>query len=338
MNIVAQLPSEDRLALFTEAGARLGLPPFHMEKDFWVCWVLATLFEHPAVGPNLTFRGGTSLSKAWGVIDRFSEDVDLAMSRDWLGDAKNPGEAGISPSEKTRRHKALREECREAINDQLVPALQAAAAGLPEPNRIEVEPLEKARDPFCIHFEYPGTGLRPPADYNKAMVKVELSGRADGWPMSERSIRPYITEVFPEETGNPSLTLSCVRPERTFWEKASLIHEQHTAKPEKAALKPHQARHLFDLVRLWNHGVANEANFVALFAGVKAHRHAYFDYNWIDYDRLQPKDLQLVPSPERLPEWKADYQAMRSMFFKEPPDFDELVEQLRIIEQSLTRL
>lgn len=338
MNVVAQLPAKDRLALFTEAGARLGLPPFHVEKDFWVCWVLAALFKHPRVGPNLTFRGGTSLSKAWGVIERFSEDVDLAMSRAWLGHAKDPGQTGISSSEKTRRHKALREECREAITARLLPVLQAAAADLRAANRIEVESLEKARDPFCIHFEYPGTGLSPPADYNKAMVKVELSGRADSWPMSERSIRPYVADIFPEPTGNPSLTLSCVRPERTFWEKASLIHEQLTAGAEKTARKPHQARHLFDLVRLWRDDIATTPGFLALFAGVKAHRHAYFDYGWINYYQLQPRDLQLVPQPERLPDWKADYQAMRSMFFQEPPSFEELVEQLRIIEAALRRL
>jgi len=337
MNTVAQLPAKDRLALFTETAASLGLPPFHVEKDFWVCWVLAALFNHPEIGPNLTFRGGTSLSKAWGVIERFSEDVDLAMSRDWLGDTKDPGEVGITSSEKTRRQKSLRGECREMITNQLIPALHAAANQLPEAFRIEVEPLDQARDPFCVHFEYPGTSLSPPADYNKAMVKVELSGRADGWPMTDRLVKPYIADVFPDQTGNPGLSLSCVRPERTFWEKAALIHEQLT-RPEQAPLKLHQARHLSDLVRLWNAGIRNETGFQSLFTGVKAHRHGYFDYPWIDYDRLQPGDLKLVPPAPRLAEWRSDYQAMRSMFFKAPPEFDELVQQLRIIEQSLTSL
>jgi len=337
MNAVALLSAEDRLALFTETGAAQGLPPFHVEKDFWVCWVLATLFGHGEIGPNLTFRGGTSLSKAWGLIERFSEDIDLAMSRSWLGPAKDPGEAGISSSEKERRLKALRDECREMIANKLAPALQSAAESLPEPFHITIEPLATARDPFCIHFEYPGTGLRPPADYNKAMVKIELSGRADRWPMADKIVRPYVADTFPVETGDPRLTLSCVRPERTFWEKASLIHEQNV-RPEERPLAPRQARHLSDLVRLWNADISAIDGFLALFTGVKAHRRTYFDYVWVDYESLTPGGLKLVPPKARLADWQADYQAMRPMFFYEPPDFDELVQQLRIIEEALTRL
>lgn len=337
MNTVALLPAQDRRALFTETGAAQGLPPFHVEKDFWVCWVLAALFGHEDIGPNLTFRGGTSLSKAWRVIERFSEDIDLAMSRAWLGPAKDPGEPGISSSEKERRLKALRDECREMITGNLAPALQRTAKSLAEPFRIEIEPLAKARDPFCIHFEYPGTSLRPPADYNQALVKIELSGRADRWPMVDRVIRPYIADTFPAETGNPQLTLSCVRPERTFWEKAALIHEQNT-RPEKRALAPRQARHLSDLMHLWNADVAAADGFGALFTGVKAHRSTYFDDAWVDYETLTPGSLRLVPPEARLADWRADYQAMRSMFFNEPAGFDELVQQLRLIEQSLARL
>jgi len=213
MKAVAALSAKDRRDLFTETGVRMGLPPFHIEKDFWVCWTLAALFDDSNTGPHLTFRGGTSLSKAWGVIERFSEDIDLAMSRTWLGDASDPGEAGISTSEKERRLKALRDECRKAVAEQLTPALKTAAENtLSESFGLEVESLEKARDPFCLFFEYPGTGLKPPANYNKAMVKIELSGRADGWPMESRKIRPYVTEQFPEITGVVTLQLSCVRP------------------------------------------------------------------------------------------------------------------------------
>lgn len=337
MNTVALLPAADRRALFTETGAARGLAPFHVEKDYWVCWVLATLFGDKEVGPNLTFRGGTSLSKAWGLIERFSEDIDLAMSRSWLGSAKDPGEVGITPSEKERRLKALRDECREMITIKLVPVLQAASAAGPEPGRVAVESLEKARDPFCIHFEYPSTGLRPPAEYNQAMVKIELSGRADRWPMADREIRPYVAEAFPRETGNPRVSVSCVRPERTFWEKAALIHEQNI-RPEARPLAPRQARHLSDLVRLWEANIAAAEGFRSLFEGVKAHRRSYFDYAWVDYETLAPGDLRLVPPEASLAGWRADYQAMRPMFFHEPPGFDALVPRLRMIEESLARL
>lgn len=334
MNRIAILPTERRRELFVETGTKMGAQPFHMEKDFWVCWVLEVLFSDPEVGPHLTFRGGTSLSKAWGLIERFSEDVDLAMSRSWLGAAKDPGETGISSSEKERRLKTLRDECREMIAERLLPVLEKAAAALSQPVRVEVEPLEKARDPFCLHFHYPGTDLEGAADYNLQQVKIELSGRADDWPMEERTLRPYVAELFPEETGNPRLTLSCVKPERTFWEKAALIHEQNI-RPEDRPLVSRQARHLSDLVRLWEAKVREVEGFSDLFAGVKAHRRAYFDYNWVDYETLVPGDLRLVPPEEKWPTWRGDYDAMREMFFSEPPGFDEILSQLSVIERYL---
>lgn len=337
MNKIALLPAVDRRALFAETGARMGLPPFHVEKDFWVCWALSVFFEHPEVGPNLTFRGGTSLSKAWGIIERFSEDIDLAMARSWLGNAKSPGENGISKAEKDRRLKALRDECREMISQALVPVLDAAASALPEPSKVIVEPLEEARDPFCLYFEYPGTRLLPPADYNKAMVKIELSGRADDWPMEDRAIRPYVAITFPDQTGDPHLTLSCVRPERTFWEKVALIHEQNVRQGNKP-LAPRQGRHLSDIIRLWDANVADSSNFQQLFEGVKEHRRAYFEYNWVDYENLAPGTLKLIPPEERLGEWRADYEAMNAMFFHDPQEFDAILGQLREIETALARL
>lgn len=334
MNTVATLPPDDRRALFTETGVRMGLPPFHVEKDFWVCWVLAVFFSDSVVGPNLTFRGGTSLSKAWRIIERFSEDIDLAMSRTWLGDAKEPGEAGITSSEKERRLKALRDECREMIAKVLQPMLENAAAFLSEPFRIEIEALEKARDPFCLYFEYPGTGLQPPAEYNKAVVKIEMSGRADGWPMVERTIRPYVSKAFAEQTGDPRLKLSCVSPARTFWEKAALVHEQNI-RPGEQALAPRQARHLYDLLRLWSANVFDVDGFQNLFDGVKAHRRTYFDYKWVDYESLRPKVLVLTPPAERLPAWRFDYQAMQAMFIDKPPTFEEVLDHLRTIEGAM---
>ena len=337
MNTVALLSPEDRRALFTETAARMGLPPFHVEKDFWVCWVLEVFFHDAAVGANLTFRGGTSLSKAWGMIERFSEDIDLAMSRSWLGDAKEPGEVGITSSEKERRLKALRDECREMISKVLCPVLENAAATLSVPCRIEVDPLQNARDPFCLYFEYPSTGLQPPADYNKAMVKIELSGRADGWPMEERTIRPYVAEAFPEQTGDPRLALSCVRPERTFWEKAALVHEQNI-RPGERPLAPRQARHLYDLGRLWDREVYSADGFQSLFEGVKAHRRTYFDYKWVDYGSLTVRTLSLVPPEDRLEAWRGDYGAMKAMFIQEEPAFEEILDRLRSIQGALSCL
>ena len=155
MNTIATLPVKERRALFNETGVRMGLPPFHIEKDFWVCWALAVLFDNAEVGPHLTFRGGTSLSKGWGLIERFSEDIDLAMARAWFGVLKDPAEKGIVSAERDRRLKGLRDECRRMITQVLCPVIEKEAGTLKEPMKIEVEPLDKARDPFCIYTLLP---------------------------------------------------------------------------------------------------------------------------------------------------------------------------------------
>ncbi len=336
MKSIANLPREDRLALFNETGVRMGLPPFHIEKDFWVCWTLGVLFGHSEVGPHLTFRGGTSLSKAWGIIQRFSEDIDLAMARDWFGPLSDPGEMGINTAERERRLQALRHECRRVIAEVLLPVLEAEARRLKEGMMMEIEPLAKARDPFCIHVHYPQAGLSAPASYNRAAVKIELSGRAEGWPIEDREIVPYVAREFPGIDARAKCTLSCVKPERTFWEKAALLHEQNV-RPGAVPLAPRQARHLYDLTRLWSVMPAGDG-FRELWDGVVKHRKSYFDYSWVDYGSLTPAKLKIVPPDERLAEWEADYRAMRAMFYAEPAEFEEVVLSLREIQEKIAAL
>lgn len=155
--------------------------------------------------------------------------------------------------------------------------------------------------------------------------------------MEERTIRPYVAEAFAEQTGDPWLKLSCVNPARTFWEKAALVHEQNI-RPGEQALAPRQARHLYDLLRLWSANVFDADGFQNLFDGVKAHRRTYFDYKWVDYESLRPKALVLTPPAKRLPAWRFDYQAMQAMFIDKAPTFEEVLDQLRTIEGALKYL
>lgn len=332
MKNIAGLSASDRTAVFNETGVAMGLPSFHVEKDFWVCWVLGVLFDDPTVSPHLTFRGGTSLSKGWGLIRRFSEDIDLAMARGWAGDIQDPAESGIAGSQRNRRIQELRRACRKKITETLCSLLETASGALGEAARIEVEDLAGARDPFSIHFHYPSDGLSAPADYNQAAVKIELSGRADGWPREPRTISPYVAETFPDLAGGTQLRLSCVCPERTFWEKAALVHEQNV-RPGTRALAPRQARHLYDLIRLWDY-LAGHNGLDDLFDEVKAHRRVFYDYTWVDYVDLTPGALQLVPGDHCLADWRADYQAMRPMFFEDPPDFDDILLGLQRVQEA----
>jgi hypothetical protein len=338
MNAIAQLSARDRRDLFTEAAARSGLPPFHLEKDFWVCWTLGVLFGHDGTRQHLTFRGGTSLSKAWRIIERFSEDIDLSISRQWFEDEKDPGEPGLTPGEIEKRLAKLRRNCRAAIETKLKPVIQEAIAHLPGSPRIELEPLEQARDPFCIHVHYPQTDLKAPEDYNRPSVKVELSGRAEGWPMEPRSFRPYAVEHFAQLKEGTEITVPAVSPARTFWEKAALVHEQ-LCRPGDRPPAAFQARHLYDLPRLWQQSeIVKAPGMAALFHNVREHRAAFFGYKWMDYANLTAADLKLVPSNTQESMWREDYARMKAMFFNTPPTFDQVLASLREIEHGLSVL
>jgi hypothetical protein len=342
MSAIAKLSPKERGQIFTEAGARLGFAPFHVEKDFWVCWTLATLFGNPEIGGNLAFRGGTSLCKGWQCIERFSEDIDLAINRSWMGgdEPVEFKEYGVTTSERERRYKRLRDQCRRVIGDVIAPHLTDRLGAISDPASVRVvtETIEKDRDPFVVEVEYPGAGLTAPDDYFRPVVKIELSGRAEDTPAESRLILPYVGELFPELFADTPCMVSCVLPHRTFWEKAALLHEQHThPKPTEPANR--QSRHLYDLHQLWTAGnlMASITPQDPLFKEVMIHRSDFFPYGWVNHREIAPGDLQLVPPPDRIGAWMADFTKMRSMFHGDPPSFERILTTIRIIEESLRR-
>lgn len=144
-----------------------------------------------------------------------------------------------------------------------------------------------------------------------------------------------MTEVFPEHFGATKIEVSCVRPERTFLEKAALIHEQNT-RPLERSLALGQARHLYDLVRLWAvGGVAESSELSVLFESVRSHREVYYNYSWVDYQNLNLSSLWLTPPEERIAHWKQDYEMMESMFYSKPIPFPKIVSSLCEIKSSL---
>lgn len=333
MNTVLDLSAGERIELFTQAGVELGLPAFYVEKDFWVCWVLEVLFLSDQIGPHLSFRGGTSLSKGWGLIDRFSEDIDLSISRDWVDlDLSGLDDASMTRAKQDRILGRLRRACRAIVCDQIFPHIQTQVNQLGNDAGAQLIEIDTARDPFVIEIEYPRVDLGAISSYQRPLVKVELSGRADSWPEESRLIMPYLSQAFPQFVPGEDLRISCVKPARTFWEKASLLHERHAQDTEVVASR--QSRHLYDLVKLWEH-VREESGLLDLFHTVKLHRKAFYNYGGIDYDQLSPERLNLVPPTQHLGVWRRDYRDMEDMFINASPEFDELIESVQQIEQEL---
>jgi hypothetical protein len=331
-----QLPYERRRFAYQQVDETIGLQAFSVEKDFWVCWTLRELFGLPGIGGHLTFKGGTSLSKAWGLIERFSEDIDIIVDKEVLGFSgeTSPDKA---PSNKQRRAliEGLMEACRALVQGTLQSALADRIRETLGPGgwKLEVDP--DTADGQCLLFHYPSVFPIDTAGYVPPRVKIELGARSDDWPQVERTIGPYVLEKFPALDPEGEFPARVLAAERTFWEKACLLHEE-TFRPADKPRKLRMARHYYDLWCLLRAGVGERALAdVALFKRVAEHREHFFRYSWVDYTTHKPGSFRLVPPQEHLPNWKGDYDDMRGpMFFGDVPEFGEII---RLVGEFETR-
>ena len=226
MKTFLKLPATDRRLAFQQVESQLGLQAVSVEKDFWVCWTLRTLFAMPGVGDHLTFKGGTSLSKAWKLIQRFSEDIDLIVDKNALGFGGDAAPDRASSNNKRReRLEKLMEASRQWVQGTLQPALRdnlKSALGEAGWN-LEVDP--DMADGQCLLFHYLSVFATTSAGYVRPVVKIELGARSDDWPHETIAIQPYVLVLFPVLVRDAVLSARVLAAERTFWEKACLLHE-----------------------------------------------------------------------------------------------------------------
>ncbi len=343
MDAVARMEPEDRGALFTEAAARIGtIGAAVIEKDFWVCWTLKQLFGLGPAPAQLIFKGGTSLSKVYGVIERFSEDVDLSLSREDLGFVGDRDPYGpMSGKQRRRLVDEIIERCREAIAAELLPRLHARFESVlgpgDEARPWSLSPDEK--DAQKLYFAYPaGIGDEEGAGgrYVRRVVLLELGARSDHWPAEVRPVRPYAAEALPGLFAEPECRVRTLKAERTFWEKATLLHaEAH--RPADVAMGDRLSRHYYDLARLYQSpfGPAALAD-RELMAQVVAHKSLFFRSAWANYEAAVPGSFRLVPPLERHAALKTDYRVMQeNMIFGTSYSFEELLAILSEIEETL---
>ena len=331
-----KLPKEDQKLAIEQTAARNGWVASSAEKDFWVCWTLEQLFALPELKGHLTFKGGTSLSKAWGLIDRFSEDIDLTIGRDALGfGGENSPERAPSAKQQAKRLKALRDACGTLVRNTLLPRLSDCFT-----TRLDAEGWQLTLDSDdpdgqTLLFFYPTHFGGQHARYVRPIVKIEFGARSDPWPAHERPVHPVIAEVFPQLFTQPETIVHALAPERTFWEKAMLLHEE-TYRPADKQRRPRMARHYYDVYRLIQGGIAAKAvKDVDLFKQVLAHRSVFFAQSWVDYHALAPETLRLLPLPNQEQSWRLDYVAMQAeMFTEEPPEFDAVLDLIRRFENA----
>lgn len=333
MNSFVKLSAEERYLYCRQAAERMDvpLPAAVIEKDFWVCWTLNALNEIPDLQGNITFKGGTSLSKAWGLIERFSEDIDIAINRRVFGQEPPHGaEDATSNTQRKLRLIELENKSAAFITEELLPQLHKKMAEQLNPDEFVLRPVRKGNE-VNIEFEYPGTlkdelgGLLP-------VVLIELVPRADELPNEERRVNSIIYEVFPEILGEGSFLVSTLTPERTFLEKLLFIHETLEGFNKGSERK---SRHYYDLFILYKAGVFERIKLNReLLNKVVEHRQTFFRYNTLDYDGMTDKGVRVAPSQEHLADWRSDYSRTAVMIYNKVPTFDELMDFAQRFEKE----
>jgi hypothetical protein len=336
-----ELPPERRRLAFQQVDATMGLQAFSVEKDFWVCWILRELFTLAEVGEHITFKGGTSLSKAWGLIKRFSEDIDIIIDKAPLGFAgsDSPDKAPSKKQRQLRLDKLKAAACAwvqgtlmRALADRLTATLGTSSW------KLEVDP--DMADGQCLLFHYPSVLPPNTAGYVPPRVKIELGARSDDWPAEPKIIRSYVLEQFPVLGREPDVPVRVLAAERTFWEKACLLHEETFRPADKPRKDPRMARHYYDLWCLLEAGVGERALAdMDLFKRVAEHREIFFRHTWVDYSTHHPGTFRLIPSADQLSAWEADFAKMDgAMFFGPVPTFAKILSVVGRFEERFNRL
>lgn len=331
--IYANLTGEQQLKVLDQVNAKIGQDPQTIEKDWWVTQVLRVLFGLP-YAEHLSFKGGTSLSKAWGIIERFSEDIDIAVSREYLGFAGELSRTQVS--DKLRR--AACSFVRERMQNDVREGLLALGIGA---ERFSVHlniTSVTTTDPEVIYVDYQSP--LPNAEYIKHTVKVEVSGRNMHEPVQRVLLQSQIDSALPQSNiVQPPFNAGVVLPERTFLEKVMLLHEEF-AKPMSEVRTERMSRHLYDLERMMRTDVAERAlRDETLYRTIVEHRRKFIGLRGFDYDSLYPDRLSLEIPAEVLPLWRKDYEHMQeSMIYGDSLPFDELLDAIRQLNVRIREL
>lgn len=331
---------DERKAMIQGVVAAKNIDEAAAEKDWWVTAILYALF-HTKVAEYLLFKGGTSLSKGWNIIDRFSEDIDLALGRDFFLNERNLSCARCTSNTQIHnfREKAqdyifsefkqdLKEQLSKLGLDVMVLAENEEAVEAGEPRKVAHD-----KDPSVIFVHYPSL-YNSNAPYAKPTVKIEISVLSMDEPYELERISSLVEQVYEDEDVDSDIvqTIKTVSPARTFLEKAFLLCEEYQKREPRTY---RMSRHFYDLEKLSHTNYLEMAlNDSNLYYNIVEHRKKFYHVGYVDYDKELPSAITIVPSAELIPKYEADYNEMRSSFiYGESLEFAELLQFLEKLQK-----
>jgi hypothetical protein len=322
------LKVQDQKEILQTAADKLGRQAAVLEKDIWVCWVLRTIFSMPNAHP-MAFKGGTSLSKVYDIIDRFSEDVDISLDYRHFDDDFDPFSPGANNSQIRKFSDRLKSYVKSYAEDVVKPRIETAATELKTHSAHAIRIDDNGEK---IWFSFPSV-VEDQDDYLKSEVLIELGGRNVIDPNERHAIRPYVASLT-EGVDFPEANVTVLSPSRTFWEKATLIHVECNRGRLKES-PDRLSRHWYDITRLAkNSSVKSAINDRNLLEDVIRLKKVFYNAGYARYDECLSGHLRLLPEEDSMPGLKADYDKMvaAGMMYETAPSFDEIVEQIRHVE------
>ncbi|RXP46202.1 nucleotidyl transferase AbiEii/AbiGii toxin family protein [Lutibacter sp. HS1-25] len=315
-----KLSKKDKINIFNQTSERSGLPSSAVEKDWWVTLSLNIIFSLP-YSNYIVFKGGTSLSKAWNLIDRFSEDIDLVIDRKYLG-----FEGGLSKTQVQKLRKAscsfIGEEFYKDINNELT------ELGIQDYELIVQETKNTDTDPLIIELRY--ESLTEQSNYLRPRVLIEVGARSLMEPVESKAIISIVSKEFQKlPFAETEIMIPVVSPKRTFLEKIFLLHEEFQ-KDTKFIRVERMSRHFYDLEKLMDtiHGKGALKD-IELYNIIVEHRKNFNAIRGIDYEKHNPKSINIIPPIETLKDWEKDYKTMQeSMFYGTTLSFSRLMERI----------
>jgi hypothetical protein len=337
---------EDRRDVFLGTARRLGTPEQNVEKDFWVAWTLDVLFNGlPSGHPRFLFKGGTSLSKAYGLISRFSEDIDITVFREDLGQAASVQELeALSRKKRQARVDAIKYACRQYIQTTLSRQFEDAVRAALAESGIEANIPSVAVDPDdpdgqSLLFWYPAVTAALD-DYVRPGVKIESGAKSALDPHQDLSIVPYVSDEVPRLSLRADRVTTVVA-ERTFWDKIIILHGVRKWFENRGVLRylgQRVSRHYYDVHRMLQSDLgARAVGDRALAADCAAHARMFFNNPDLGLDRAAAGTFSLTPTDGMVDELRRDYGRMAGMIIGDPPAFEEVMASIALLEKKLNQ-
>lgn len=326
-----KLNIDERREIINQTSAKIGIIPTAIEKDFWVMVALKAIFE-TKYSEHIVFKGGTSLSKGWNLIDRFSEDIDLGIDRYFLNPIEHLTRSGVTK---------LRKDAAKFISEQFVPELKTILTknGIKQYTLTLIDFEESDTDPIAIELKY--ESITKEIEYLKPRILIEISSRSLRDPFELRSMVSFIGSAYPDQVfSDQEILIPTVLPTRTFLEKIFLLHEEFQKPKDRIMRHEQMTRHLYDLEKLMNSEFCALAlDDKALYKTIVAHRKMITNISWIDYEKHQYKHINIIPPERVIKYWKQDYRSMEeSMFYGQTLSFEKLIQRLKELNDRINRI